>query len=118
LSEDHSVALIYLEVPSDSRSPDDWASQSLGLRLDVLPSEEACGYANITLDGQVLPQVLDGDALTGKGSISTDDKSVIVASWSFHCIKVNEQPDAQFMEFIVDFVDGKAMENVGFSTLF
>ncbi|KAH8659175.1 hypothetical protein BGZ60DRAFT_531088 [Tricladium varicosporioides] len=116
---DHSFAFVSVEVPSDSRSPDDeWASQVLGFRLDVLKSETACGYGNVTIDGQILPQTTDEDVSSGKGSIATARKSVVVANWAFHCIKVNGLPDSQLLNFNVDFVDGKAMKDVGFSVLF
>lgn len=112
---DHSFALIGVEVPS--RSPDDWV-ESLAFRLDVFPSEAACGLGNVTVDGQVLPQTLDGGIASGKGPITTDRKNIIAASWSFHCVKVNGQPDSQFLKFIVDLVDGESVEDVGFTALF
>jgi hypothetical protein len=90
----------------------------LDFRLDVLPSEDVCGFGNITLDGQLLPQSLDGEVLAGKGSIATDRESIVAASWSFHCVKANGQSDAQLLKFIVDSVDGKAMDDVGFAVLF
>ena len=84
----------------------------------MFPSEEVCGFGNVAVDGQALPQTLDGDVATGKGSITTDRKSIVGASWSFHCIKVNGQPDSQFLKFVVDVIDGKVVDGVGFSALF
>ena len=114
--QDHSFALIGVEIPITS--PDEWAKEALAFRLDVFPSEEACGYGNVTVDGQVLPQKVEGDASTGKGHVTTDRKNIIGASWSFQCIKVNGQPDSQFLKFVIDVIDGKAQEDVGFSALF
>jgi hypothetical protein len=105
-------------VAFDSGSPDDWESETLGFRLEILDSDAACGYGNVTLDGQVLPQTFDGEVSKGQGSITTDRMSILVASWSFHCIKVNGQPEAQFMKFLIDFVDGKSLQDTGFSVLF
>ncbi|TVY76044.1 hypothetical protein LSUE1_G007628 [Lachnellula suecica] len=115
---DHSSALVSVELPSDSGSPDIWATQVVGFRIDVLKSEEACGFGNVTINGQVLPQRLEGNVLTGKGSLSTDRKGVAVASWAFHCVKVNGQDDAQLLKFAVDFFEGKKMRDVGFSVAF
>jgi hypothetical protein len=89
----------------------------LAFRLQLLNSEAACGYGNVTVEGQELPQTLNGDVSTGSGTFAINQKS-IVASWSFNCIKINGVPDSQFMKFIVDFIDGKAVQNVGFSVLF
>lgn len=115
---DHSFALVSVEVPTESRSPDEWASQVLGFRIDVLRSEAACGFGNLTINGQVLPQAVEDSVMTGKGSISTERNGVVVASWQFHCIKVNGQPEAQLLKLVVDFVGGKAMRDVGFSVTF
>ncbi|TVY86327.1 hypothetical protein LAWI1_G006995, partial [Lachnellula willkommii] len=115
---DHSFALVSVEVPTDSRSPDEWASQALGFRIDVLRSEAACGFGNLTINDQVLPQAVEDNVMTGKGSISTERNGVVVASWQFHCIKVNGQPEAQLLKLVVDLVDGKAMRDVGFSVAF
>jgi hypothetical protein len=90
------------------------------LRLDVLPSDQPCGFGNITIDGQPLPQNLDADTRvsSGKGSISTSTKSVIVGSWTFDCIAVNGKPDGQLLLFTVHSVDGESTEDVAFSVLF
>ncbi|KAM3084831.1 hypothetical protein ACMFMG_003280 [Clarireedia jacksonii] len=95
-------------------------NQPLRLRLDVLPSDQPCGFGNLTLDGQFLPQGLDADTLvsSGKGSVLTSTKNVIVGSWTFNCIVVNGKPYGQLLQFVVDFVDGKSAEDNGFSVLF
>jgi hypothetical protein len=113
-----AFALVDVEIPSGTGSPDESATQPLEFRLDVLSSEEACGYGNVTLDGQVLPQSAHGDVLTGQGTVTTDGRNAVLASWTFRCIKVNNQPDSQFLKFTIDFVDGSAMNDVGFSALF
>jgi hypothetical protein len=55
---------------------------------------------------------------TGKGSISTERKNIVAASWTLRCIKVNNQPDSQLLKFVIDLIDGKAVEVVGFTALF
>ena len=72
----------------------------------------------MTVDGQALPQNVEGDVSTGKGSFTTIRKDIVGASWSFHCVKVNGQPDSQFLKFVVGVLDGEAIEGVGFSALF
>ncbi|KAG9229760.1 hypothetical protein BJ875DRAFT_410247 [Amylocarpus encephaloides] len=116
---DHSFSLISIDIPADSRShDDDWTNQVLGLRLDILNSKDACGYGNITIDGKVLPQTPKGDTMTGKGPIKTEREAIILANWAFHCVKINGQRDYQLMKLVIESMDGKAMENVGFSALF
>jgi hypothetical protein len=95
------------------------ATQSfLELQLNVLPSQEVCGYGNITIDGQALPQQEHNDVWTGKGEITTDRKNVIDASWSFNCVKVNGVPEMQYLKFNIARVDGIVVEDLGFSALF
>ncbi|KAH7313157.1 hypothetical protein BKA65DRAFT_154296 [Rhexocercosporidium sp. MPI-PUGE-AT-0058] len=115
ITENSPFANIDLDIKSTSPDVD---STTLRFRVDVLNSETPCGFGNVTIDGTVLPQTVDGDVSTGKGSVSSNTKGVVVGSWSFHCITVNGIPDAQLLKFTVDFVDGKAMEDAGFSMLF
>ncbi|KAG9241427.1 hypothetical protein BJ878DRAFT_229133 [Calycina marina] len=110
-------ALAHIEVDVPSKSPD-VVPTTLGFRIEVLNSETTCGFGNVTIDGIVLPQTGDGDVSTGKGSVSTNTKGVVVGSWNFHCIRVNGIPDAQLLKFTVNYVDGRAMEDSGFSMLF
>jgi hypothetical protein len=116
--QDRSIALITVEVP---RSPDGRPSQSLPFRLDIFQSEEACGYANVTLDGQALPGDFTADqdhVATGSGSITTNEQAVIDATWSFHCVKVNGQPQMQFLKFDIGSLNGTPVEDIAFSVLF
>ncbi|CZR66732.1 uncharacterized protein PAC_16633 [Phialocephala subalpina] len=116
-SLDRVFAHIGVPVPSGAQqSPDE--ERIFVFKLEVLNSEEACGFGNVTLDGQVLPQTLEGDVSSGKGSVTTTRKSIVVGSWSFYCIRVNGVPDSQLMKFAVDAVDGEAVQDVGFSVLF
>ncbi|KAE8452584.1 hypothetical protein EG329_013843 [Mollisiaceae sp. DMI_Dod_QoI] len=115
---DRVSAPVIVTIPSDLKSPDhEGRTRILGLELEVLNSEEACGYGNVTIDGQALPQSLDGDVSSGKGPVSTRE-SIIFGSWSFYCIKVNGVPDSQLLKFAVDSVDGETVQDVGFSVLF
>ena len=90
----------------------------MDFRFDVFSSEVACGHANVTIDGQILPVTGNGDVLSGKGPVTLDRKTVVLASWTFHCIKVNGQPHSQFLKFHVDVVEGRPVEDTGFSALF
>ncbi|KAH7384775.1 hypothetical protein BKA64DRAFT_726284 [Cadophora sp. MPI-SDFR-AT-0126] len=114
-TEAQAVAHIEVDVPSKSPDVDPTA---LGFRIEVLNSETPCGFGNVTIDGTVLPQTVEGDVSTGKGSVSTNTKGVVVGSWKFHCIRVNGIPDAQLLKFTINYVDGRSMEDSGFSMLF
>lgn len=108
---------INVDIPDDSRSPDEWENAPLAFRLQILKSESACGYGNVTLDGQELSQTLNGDISEGSSTFVINRKT-LVASWSFHCVKVNGVADSQFMKFVIDLVDGKPLQDVCFSMLF
>ncbi|KUJ17026.1 uncharacterized protein LY89DRAFT_70153 [Mollisia scopiformis] len=117
-AHDRAVAYLGVVVPqaSDVQSPDE--DRLLQFKLEVLSSEQACGFGNVTLDGQVLPQTLDGNFPSGTGPISTAQQNIVTGSWSFHCIKINGLPDSQLMKFTVDAIDGEIVQDVGFSILF
>ncbi|TAQ89971.1 hypothetical protein B7494_g1701 [Chlorociboria aeruginascens] len=107
-----SFAVVSVGVPAESRQT------ALDFRLDVLPSEQVCGFGNVTVNDQVLPQTLVGELLSGGGSVSTDRMNTVVASWTFDCIKVDGESHLQLLQFIIKYIDGKAMEDVGFAVLF
>jgi hypothetical protein len=54
----------------------------------------------------------------GKGSLTTDTKSIIVASWDFECLSIEDQPTAQLLKFNVEYVEGKPANDVGFTLSF
>ncbi|KAK0102823.1 hypothetical protein ONS96_005456 [Cadophora gregata f. sp. sojae] len=115
LPEAQAFAHVQIDVPN--KSPD-VVPTTLDFQLEVLDTETPCGFGNVTVDGTVLPQTVDGDISRGKGSVSTITKGVVVASWEFHCIRVNGVPDAQLLKFTINYIDGMAMEDSGFSMLF
>lgn len=86
--------------------------------MEVVKSDVACGFGNVAIDGQVLPQENNNGLLSGKGSITTKDQINIVGSWDFHCVKVNGVPDSQLLKLVVDVIDGKPVRDTGFSMLF
>ena len=87
-------------------------------RLEVFPSEKACGYGNVTVDGQILPQTLKGEGSNDLGAITTERNRLIFGSWSFHCIKVDGQPDAQLLKFTINSLDQERTMLNGFTALF
>ncbi|KAK6827692.1 hypothetical protein PG987_011033 [Apiospora arundinis] len=84
------------------------------LQLDVLESAEPCGYGNVTLNGDQLPQ--DGEG-RGSGPIIIDNGRIIVGDWHFDCVESDHRVE-QLLRFNVVNIDGKPVEDVGFSTLF
>ncbi|KAH8597141.1 hypothetical protein B0O99DRAFT_685059 [Bisporella sp. PMI_857] len=114
---DHSTAIVTLDVQGD-QSADEWAGQQLGLRLEVFSSPEACGQANIVIEGQKLALEQRNDVLAGSGEIATQSEKIVVASWEVTCIKANGEQDSQFLKFSVKAVDGMKVGDIGFSTLF
>ncbi|TGO47368.1 hypothetical protein BCON_0281g00130 [Botryotinia convoluta] len=116
-TEAYTMGFVRLDLGHDSSSAD---VSPLDLRVDILHSTEACGFGNALIDGQPLSQTFDSETSisSGKGSISTTTNKIVVGSWSFDCIIIDGKPRGQLMKFMVDFVDGKAIENLGFSVLF
>ncbi|KAK7926985.1 hypothetical protein PG985_003983 [Apiospora marii] len=84
------------------------------LQLDVLESAEPCGYGNVTLNGDQLPQDEEG---RGSGPIIIDNGRIIVGDWHFDCVESDHRAE-QLLRFNVVNIDGRPVENVGFSTLF
>ncbi|ESZ90490.1 hypothetical protein SBOR_9120 [Sclerotinia borealis F-4128] len=113
----YTKGFVRLDIGHGSPSAD---ISPLDLRLDILHSTEACGFGNVTIDGQALSQTFDPETLvsSGKGSVSTSTNKIVVGSWYFDCIFIDGKPHGQLMKFMVDFVDGKSIENTGFSVLF
>ena len=84
------------------------------IRLDVLESDVACGYGNITIDGQSLHQDENG---SGSGSITTESGNLIIADWKFSCVE-EDGHDEQLMKFDVVYIDDDRVRDVGFSVQF
>ncbi|RDW92075.1 hypothetical protein BP5796_01469 [Coleophoma crateriformis] len=112
VAEDQSSALISLGG-KDLKSHD-----AMNFRLDILPSTEPCGFGNVTIDGQVLPQTEKEGVWSGNGSVPVGGKSIAVASWSFECLNIPNVASVQLMKFKVDAIDGKSLEDVGFTAVF
>ncbi|EKD18654.1 uncharacterized protein L3040_002080 [Drepanopeziza brunnea f. sp. 'multigermtubi'] len=113
--DDRRFGHVNVELP---RGSPDANAETLGFQIEILNSETACGFGNVTVAGTVLPQTVAGDVSTGKGSVPTTTKSIVLGSWEFHCIRVSGVPDAQLMKFAIESVDGRAIENTGFSLLY
>ncbi|RYP27932.1 hypothetical protein DL767_007459 [Monosporascus sp. MG133] len=77
-------------------------------RFDILESEAACGYGNITLDGQALYQDESG---LGSGSIITERGNNVVAKWKFACIERDDGYQEQLLNFNLITVDDKVQDD-------
>ncbi|KAK7753275.1 hypothetical protein SLS62_004794 [Diatrype stigma] len=89
--------------------------QETFLRFDVLESDAACGYGNITLDGQELYQDETG---FGSGSLVTEHGNLIVADWKFTCSELGNEHQEQQIKFDVIYIDENKVRDVGFSLQF
>ncbi|KUI56856.1 hypothetical protein VP1G_04198 [Cytospora mali] len=101
-------ALITLYLPE---SGDSTMSQDLVFSFDIQESNDACGYGNVTIDGQDLPE-------GGSGSLIINEDRVVDASWNFTCVTWNGEPQEQLLSMNVDYVNGQPIENVGFTLRF
>jgi hypothetical protein len=84
-----------------------------GFQVDVLTSDQICGYGNLTINGQELAQEPLEFASIGKGSVHVDGKTV-EGSWAFYCLNGFYGPYAQRLDFSVLSVDGKVVDDVTF----
>ncbi|ETS83255.1 hypothetical protein PFICI_05131 [Pestalotiopsis fici W106-1] len=110
--EEAPSAFIRLDVP---HAEDDSVKLQTTLRLSVLESEESCGHGNVLLNGQALSQDADG---LGSGSISTEQGSLLIANWKFACVDLDDVHKEQTLAVHVDFVDGKEVNDLGFTVQF
>lgn len=85
------------------------ASPDLVFRFDINESQEACGYGNVTINGQNLSE-------DGHGPLNVGDR-VVDASWNFTCVTWNNKPQEQLLSLNVENVDGQAVE-AGFTLRF
>ncbi|RYO85746.1 hypothetical protein DL766_008996 [Monosporascus sp. MC13-8B] len=86
---------------------DDVLAQETLFRFDILESEAACGYGNITLDGQALYQDESG---LGSGTIITERGNNIAAKWKFTCIERDDGYQEQLFSFNLITVDEKVQD--------
>ncbi|RYP09769.1 hypothetical protein DL765_008325 [Monosporascus sp. GIB2] len=86
---------------------DDVLTQETLFRFDILESEAACGYGNITLDGQALYQDESG---LGSGPIITERGNNIAAKWKFTCIELGDGYQEQLFNFNLITVDEKVQD--------
>lgn len=85
------------------------------LQFDVLESEAACGYGNITLDGHTLFQNETG---FGSGSLVTEQGNLVIADWAFTCVGLDNGHQEQQIQFDVIYIDETKVHDVGFSMRF
>ncbi|RYO74914.1 hypothetical protein DL764_010658 [Monosporascus ibericus] len=76
-------------------------------RFDILESEAACGYGNITVDGQALHQDENG---LGFESIITERGNNVVAKWKFTCIERDDGYQEQLLSFNLITVDDEVRD--------
>ncbi|KAI3329424.1 hypothetical protein HD806DRAFT_285803 [Xylariaceae sp. AK1471] len=107
-----SRALITLAIGEKSNSSE---LQQTTLDLRILESTTPCGYGNITVNGESLPQ---DDIGLGSGSITTEDGNVLVADWKFTCVHLEQDSQVQLLSFNVLSVDGRKVEDLAFSVQF
>ncbi|KAJ4390604.1 hypothetical protein N0V93_004200 [Gnomoniopsis smithogilvyi] len=101
-------ALITLHLPE---SDDDTTSGDLVLRFDINEATEACGSGNVLISGQALSE-------EGSGSLVIENDRLIDAAWNLTCVTWNDVPQEQLLSLNVDFVDGRPVEDVGFTVRF
>lgn len=100
--------MITLHLPEGD---DDTTSGDLVLRLDINEATEACGSGNVLVSGQSLSEA-------GSGSLVIENDRLIDAAWNLTCVTWNDVPQEQLLSLNVDFVDGRPVEDVGFTVRF
>ncbi|CAN8102276.1 unnamed protein product [Discula destructiva] len=83
----------------------------LVLRLDINETTDACGAGNVQISGQTLSE-------EGSGSLVIENDRLIDATWNMTCVTWNDVPQEQLFSLNVDFVDGRPVEEVGFTVRF
>lgn len=101
-------AFITLPLPETDEATH---TQELIMRLDIHESADACGYGNVSINGQDLAE-------KGSGTFVVDEGRIIDASWNLTCVNWNDVPQEQLLSVNVDFVDGRSVEDVGFTLRF
>ena len=80
-------------------------------RVDVLESQEACGHANVTVNGQTLPQ-------EGHGHLPYDPWTSLVATWTSACVEWDNTPREQLLNLVIDSVNGSIVQDLRLRVLF
>lgn len=101
-------AFITLHTPESGEST---TSPDLVFRFDIHESNNACGYGNVTINGQNLPE-------GGSGSLTMNEDLVVDATWNFTCVAWNGEPQEQLLSLNVDYINGQPTEDVGFTLRF
>ncbi|KAK0621592.1 hypothetical protein B0T17DRAFT_296182 [Bombardia bombarda] len=94
-----------------SLSPTLAEERDLTFRLDVLESEEACGYANITINGAPL-------ADRHRGVLTLDHGVIVLANWRFECMIWRGVESEQLMFLDIESVNDQAVSDMGFAIRF
>ncbi|KAK0643470.1 hypothetical protein B0T16DRAFT_415966 [Cercophora newfieldiana] len=81
-------------------------AEALFLRVDIRESEDACGYSNVEIGGNALPE-------GGHGAVTLGDGAPAVGRWRSLCAG-----DEQFLMMTIDSIEGKALEGVEFVVRF
>ncbi|KND88486.1 hypothetical protein TOPH_06881, partial [Tolypocladium ophioglossoides CBS 100239] len=92
----------------------DQGTEVLTFRLDVEPSDQACGPSNLRINGHRLAQDANGE---GEGLLPLPGGHHVTANWRFRCIEGDEGPFAQVLAVVVRQVDGEEVGEAGFSTV-
>lgn len=107
-----------LQLPNDYGAPNDQEERLWKLQINILDSQERCGYGNITINGQILEQRFDGETGVGRGIFHTPQMGAVSATGTFGCIKGDGGPQAQRLDFKVHYLDGEPVEHIGFTVIF
>lgn len=109
LEEDSiSSAIITLRLPE--ATADSAMGHDLTFQFNILESNDACGYGNVTIEGQDLPE-------GGSGSLVMKE-DIVDASWNFTCVAWNGKPQEQLLSLNIETINGQPIEDVGFTLRF
>lgn len=101
-------AFITLHLPE---TDDPATTGDLVLRFDINETTEACGSGHILISGQTLSDV-------GSGSLAIENDRLIDATWNLTCVTWNDVAQEQLLSLNIDFVDGRPVDQVGFTVRF
>ncbi|KAK0714606.1 hypothetical protein B0H67DRAFT_553290 [Lasiosphaeris hirsuta] len=87
-----------------------FTQDELNFQFDVSESDEACGQANVAINGIAL----SGDP-DDQGSLTLDMDSQVVAGWKSSCSTLDEE---QSVTVSLESVDGEAVKDLGFTVRF
>ncbi|KAG6366574.1 hypothetical protein INS49_000752 [Diaporthe citri] len=110
ISAEDSIPRAFISVPLPE-AVDSAPSRDLVFRFDINESQDACGYGNVTINGQKLSE-------DGKGPLTLDGDRVVDASWNFTCVTWNDKPQEQLLSLNVDHVNGQTVDDAGFTIRF